>query len=208
MKNSLCCGLKIINLHPKLSPSALWAPQPKHKHTTATMLLLLQLPPRLSYTHTHKRARTHTHRPVHTFTQSLSHSSSAVLCFLHPSGSRCCEGGRRGKGREGTEGRGAGPDHPALMAGLSVYIAVAHSVIHLAFWGHSLQPGMEELWRGGVVGRGCLGKERNLSGRKRDRGRGREGEKAREWKRERGVGVGNSPHGLLWSVIRRALVFE
>lgn len=34
---------------------------------------------------------------------------------------------------EGEGRKGGRPDHPALMAGLSVYIAVPHSVIHLAF---------------------------------------------------------------------------
>lgn len=49
-------------------------------------------------------------------------SSSAVLHFLRPFGSYRCEGGERGKGEGGRDGRERGPDHPALMAGLSVYI--------------------------------------------------------------------------------------
>lgn len=89
------------------------------------------------------------------------------------------------------------------MAGLSVYIAVAHSVIHLAFWGHSLQPELREWRRVGGVG---LGKERDLFGRG---GKKRNGERESKimggggWK-----GEGNSLHSLLWSVIRRALLFE
>lgn len=39
---------------------------------------------------------------------------------------------------------GGGPDHPASMAGLSVYIAALHSVIHLA------SQGWTPKWKGGV----------------------------------------------------------
>lgn len=189
MKNSLCCGLKIINLHPKLSPSALWAPQPKHKHTTATMLLLLQLPPRLSYTHTHKRARTHTHRPVHTFTQSLSHSSSAVLCFLHPSGSRCCEGGRRGKGREGRGGEGSGA-RPPCSHGRAECLHCCGSLCNTSGILRPLSPARD----GGAVegrccGEGVLGQREKpfwQKERQRERERGRESKGVKE--RERGGG--------------------
>lgn len=103
------------SIHTPISLSLRQIPWPKHKYTTATILLSL-------YSSTH--------------TQMCS-----LSCFvlLHPPGSQHCEGGKRGREKEGREG--GRPDHPALMAGLSVYIAVAHSVIHLAFWGHSLQPG-------------------------------------------------------------------
>lgn len=53
-------------------------------------------------------------------------------------------------------------------------------------------------------GKGGSGKERDLSGREKKR---RTEERERE--REREVeGESNSLHSLLWSVIRRALVFE
>lgn len=94
----------------------------KHKHTTATILLLLQ-PPLNTITHT--QALTHIH------TESLS---LFLCCFVlsPPLWQPLLRGReeRKGEGGDGGEGR---PDHPALMAGLSVYIAVAHSVIHLAF---------------------------------------------------------------------------
>lgn len=93
-KFSLCCGLKIINLHPKLSPGALRAPQPKHKHTTATILLVLQLTPPNTVT----QARTHIH------TESLS---LFLCCFvLSPPLWQPLLRGREGEERGGREGEG------------------------------------------------------------------------------------------------------
>lgn len=54
---------------------------------------------------------------------------------------------------------------------------------------------------GGCRGEGVLGQREKPFWQK-------EREKERQRGRKREVGAGNSPHSLLWSVIRRALVFE
>ena len=62
-------------------------------------------------------------------------------------------------------------DHPALMAGPSVYIALLHSVIPLVFWGHSPQQGGGGGGCGGGGGEGERGGEGGEGG-----GEGRGGE--------------------------------
>lgn len=132
--------------------------------------------------------------------------------FLHPSGSHRCEGGNRGKGkREGEEargGKGRREARPPCSHGRAECLHCRGSLCNTSgiLRPLSLQPGTGEWWEGGGQegGKGGSGKERDLSGREKKR---RTEERERE--REREVeGESNSLHSLLWSVIRRALVFE
>lgn len=93
-----------------------------------------------------------------TQTHCRYYSPSPDLPLSRPSVRQHWEGGEGVGGGRGKRRRKGGWTTVTVMAGLCVYIAVPHSAIHLAFWGHSPLP----------EGKG--GEERDLFGREERRG--------------------------------------